>query len=1781
VEESLSRVETALKLVRVAGIDSQQAVAGLTAAIKGFEGAGLTVAEIGDKLAEVDTKFAVSTEDLINGLERASASARVAGVSFDELLAAVTTVQERTQRGGAVIGNAFKTIFARLGRTDTLVALEQLGIQVLDTQGNVRDAVPLFRELAVRLDDIGLRSTKAGDIIQKVAGVRQRDILINLIEDLNSEQSKFNQALKVSASSVGALDSKNQQLNQTLDALIKNLVTSGQQLASVLGEIGFLDAAKGIVDGFSSVVNAITDILDGEGIGSKFARGLIAGIGSVLTGPGLGLALAIFTKLFIDLAKFGVTSLKSLLGLNAQTERQNALQQSVLQSLMQNEALQASLLKLGNDKAAQEQLLLRVYQQQINAMSRLAAISKTVTPGLYGKGLRGGPGGVTGKASGGYIASERRDVNRGVGGATSAAQVVSIPNFAFGGGKRGTMIANTSEYIVPNYAGGGDAIFNQNMVKSMGLPPGARKITAAGGFIPNFRSIANMTMFDVNRSLKAEKMQNPTSPALRSEKAQLLMRQRQLNAGKKLPGFNADARGIVMLVPQKGIRGASLATRFNKPRTGASGKQYGSFKGKAFGIDPNLRNDSKFNKLVGLDEELDAAMGNAINSIVGKVYPAIKTSPTPPISTKAAKQKFLQEGGEGAFGSFRGAMFEAIIEMIVGGSRKDRAGKLDIKFNEKNRAALTEIFGLPKAYVDGDYKNSIKQKSKFIDQSLMARGAGGYIPNYADPLSDAIGREAAAGVPINQIRINQSGKLRNSANPGGLAVTNTRDEPTGAVPNFVAPLAMAAPFLISTIAATVIPLVVDKTLKFLSTRKGIQKGLGGQTIRRGPAPAPRGLPGGPMGTAGILLSTLAYSAPAFMGAFGEQPMMDDTGESPVKSLQEQLKALEEAGPIMKKVKTGTEQITGGGGRFGSFTRQIFEEILDEEAMADRAKKIAELKEQVKEIKVTTRAATMVEAMTKGEAKSTIITQFGQKRRDIQGTAQLETGGLTLNEAKALLQINKELSEVQKVNLQYEINSAANAEKIKIQKIADLKTLANQAVEGKKLGEIEKERFNNLLESVDANTDYLKFTKQITDLLGETGEYTEEQIQTIVEKALTLKATNEEMGKDLQKNLDLRKDENDAIAEGTDALNERIRAQERFIEASKNSTQLSQLSINLDRAQGQGLVGKDARDLNVDLIRRQASVNRLGTADKFTQLENETMNKLQDLNLATVFGGSEEQMKEIQHLENRLTYLKEAKRLELDIINSKEAYDAKIAGMNPLQEYLYNNQKQIDVFADELPARMAANLEQGLNNVFDKASQGAYDSIGDAFLDIALQFGQQLQREIMANASKQIVQGVFNQASGGGGGGGGGGFLQSVGNFLTNMFTGGGGQGKNAGGLITGGGGVIDDVPAILTGGEYVIKKSAVQKYGVDYLNKLNSGSIQGFNNGGFVSYESTYSDGSNLQGIDNVRTGRFFDDPRGNMFGGAASEARMARARATDFFMPGDRGFGTIVGKENLKAFSEQLITSGSTDMMDFGVSGGSINLEIQSRNLTAFGRRRMSPARERLIEAQKQAYGLAMAEAQEEERVLFEHEEAKRQRDEQLKANIKGAFINATFAAVGAAIGPPGGGELTAGQQATKTAINYAGQSVANMASNPNFQVSREGNTRTASFAQGGLVSAGQQSLLQGGEYVMSRDAVDSVGSEAMESINNMTATTFANGGPVGSVSGMRNNGGGGKADVENINITINIEKDGKSDVETTGSGEEDPTRSKEFGRKIKQLVVDTINEEKRVSGSLFTRNK
>ena len=65
---------------------------------------------------------AVSERDLIEGIKRSASVANQAGVDFNELVGVITAVQQKTARGGAVIGNSFKTIFTRLQSFENLSA---------------------------------------------------------------------------------------------------------------------------------------------------------------------------------------------------------------------------------------------------------------------------------------------------------------------------------------------------------------------------------------------------------------------------------------------------------------------------------------------------------------------------------------------------------------------------------------------------------------------------------------------------------------------------------------------------------------------------------------------------------------------------------------------------------------------------------------------------------------------------------------------------------------------------------------------------------------------------------------------------------------------------------------------------------------------------------------------------------------------------------------------------------------------------------------------------------------------------------------------------------------------------------------------------------------------------------------------------------------------------------------------------------------------------------------------------------------------------------------------------------------------------------------------------------------------------------------------------------------------------------------------------------------------------------------------------------------------------
>lgn len=1858
VAESLSRVETALKLVRVAGIDSQEAVAGLTAAIKGFEGAGLTVASIADKLAEVDTKFAVSTEDLINGLERASASARVAGVSFDELLGVITTVQERTQRGGAVIGNAFKTIFARLGRTDTLQALQDLGISVLDTEGNVRSAVPLFKELATELDKLGLKSIEAGEVIQKVAGVRQRDILISLVEDLNSGQSQFAKSLEVSAGAAGALDAKNAKLNDTLEALINNLAVGGQKLASVLGEIGFTDTAKNLLKLFGDIVNSITDILQGETIGSKFAKGLVKGIGGTLT-PGLALVGAIFIKLFVDLAKFGVTSLKQILGINKAAQQQTALQQSILQTLLQNEAIQREIIALEGNKVAQEQLLLKIYNQQAAALARVSKAAATVTPGLFGKGLRGGEGGVTRRGAGGYISAESRDVSRGVGGAPASSKVVSIPNFAFGGGQRGTMVANTSEYFVPNYKGGGDAIFNKDMVKTMGLPSGAKKLNAAGGFIPNFAAplLSSLSTGQLGR-LKAGnnvridgKSYNAasfgTTPESLKASGGIAPSIAARQAGRKKKAI-VDPGMFTMIVPN--------VTGLNQVKFGKKGSKN---EGLAYTV-VGFKGKQALKAGVSNDEALDASTGKYA---LDKAFSEAKL-----ISGNRPQAKKLEKlSNQGAISSLSGSIFETAVSSLLSSKAFDQNRDPNARFDFLGGQGLTKLFRLPTGakFIEAKIRNSSDmQKSMFGKiRKQLGRASDGYIPNYAQSaLEEAIMREEQAGVPINQIRVNQSGKLRNAKNPKGIAVTNTRDEPTGKIPNFnkgdglgsggslglifaaqaIAGAASAFVDLESTTGkligafttvltsfatfSLVSPSIKDFSTKLTNSSKALKattltfdksakrfRNASGQfasgSAGRSMANRGRGFAAGAAAIGGRALGMLG---PVAMIASVAIPLVmalkkTETGFS---SLSKELDNID------------LSKLSGGGSALmAEFVRTI-ELNQEKRTQADKIRTDAGIEGKGKTIDeiLNERLGDLTKADTRRSNKLVKDPDTGEMVRPAAARQGLNKGELSFISPAMIAAIGFK-------NVQSAIDQATESsgmggnKKFTINQDKFLEAILEfaKATDGfKSAADGIKEANDKLIKDsggslilgdatkrLKANQRLGKATR-ISGLLTEGGlanfgsqEASGNKIVQSQQMALKLAGN---LGKLERERLAISKELTDFELKKNDASREMGANL-----ASQVIKQVEGVVVEKDKLNAleqQLAAGADFEEI-------LAAVNELAT-DKGVQ-DSKSLTAVEDT---------------VKAFKAQNNELKVSNILQKQLLDKRK----EMANMSPLERANARRRDDLKELAEDVPKRLADNLESSIGNALDNLATGTYDSIGDVFLNIALEFGKSLQKEINDAIAKSLVE-SFTSSTGGGG------FLNSVGNFIGGSFGGSGASGAqgqriialNSGGLVTGGNGVTDDVPARLTGGEFVVRKSAVQKYGADFLDRLNNQSVNGMQTGGYV------------QGADNTRTGRFFDDPGGYMMGGARSRAYLEEAKKRDFFVPGQRGAGAIVGKENLLAFSEQMYTSGSTDVIAGRAGGASIDLEDQSVRLTAFARRRDSPANRALKEAQGQAFGLYQQSVAEEQRVVQENRDAKTARRKAFQQAVVGAFVNATVAGVTAGLQNVNQGGSFFGAQATENLnlgadfISQSGETfaagtsiadidgmtklvpqegsflgfkytknvlapsvdgaamldatrnvgpvmpgAATMFNNPaSVMNTSQGIMNTADYynpfrvSNGGLMgAAGSNALLMDGEYVMGREAASSMGAETLNSINTLN---YANGGSVGGSTGSS----GGGADVGTVNIEINIDKEGGASSSASGSGEEDPQQAREFSKKIKDVVLNVINEEKRVSGSLFTRNK
>lgn len=759
-EETASRLKSALVLTRISGLDAEKSVKALTAAINGFQSAGLKHTEIVNKMVAVDTAFAVSSQDLAEAFSRAGSTAEDAGVSFDQLLGLVTAVEQKTARGGAVIGNAFKSIFTRLARGTTIEELKELGVQIEATQSGVQK----LQALSSAIENIS-DPTVVSKIKELAGGVFQINVVSAALKDIGNETSIFASAAKTASQATNEAFEKNRALGESLASQINEIVVGLTSLAEKVGSVTFgplLENLIGIADKF---VTFFDKALDPEK-GNVFIKGFFKAIGSFLSGPALVMFTAAFVKISQLIAKFAAEGLKSLFTMGTQADRIKQIEGGIVGLLSRDENLRNQILSSTISQARKQQLVLDAIRAENTALKTQQNLLRGIAMSSHRAGVRGvtPAGGFKGRFSMGFRAEEAEA--RALGAPSDVRARLSD-----GTVKGQRVIMNNKETEIRNFAGGKDSAI---------IP------SYAGGFIPNYVGPAGalrgagITNMDQFRALAGSgKTRTIGGVKVTEAQAQNVFGR----GGGEMRRLQLSGTGKAMLIPRLNFEGKLPKGSVGRFMKGKQSIPYELTSGV------HIRGPKIPRSIDDISDPQDEQLrSNMLKDVVknakafaNTLYPVTGRGVS---DSKITRQLLKQGGGKGALHAIIGAGFEAAVMagLNLSPAKKKDGGDFDVRGGKVNNLAdIQELFGLGASINLMDFKATASAggKASFVKKianekyknntatMLTALGrknkAAGYIPNFA----------AAGGVPTSMMRVHKD----DSGSP--VAVTNLRDEPNG------------------------------------------------------------------------------------------------------------------------------------------------------------------------------------------------------------------------------------------------------------------------------------------------------------------------------------------------------------------------------------------------------------------------------------------------------------------------------------------------------------------------------------------------------------------------------------------------------------------------------------------------------------------------------------------------------------------------------------------------------------------------------------------------------------------------------------------------------------------------------------------------------------------------------------------------------------------------------------------------------------------------------------------
>lgn len=281
-EESVrARTESVLTAQNITGAGEEMADY-LTAVWNGYKVANEQAELYVDKLAAVADSSASNMSELAIAMSKVASTANMLGVPVDSLNAQIATIVATTRQAPETVGNALKTIYARIndiktGSDDAEVSLGNytkqmaaLGVSVLDSNGNLRDTGDVIEEIGGKWQTLSREQQIY--LARTMAGQRQYNNLLALFENWG----KYSDLVAVSMDASGAAAEKNSRYMESLGAKMEQLGAAGERVKSAL--INEEDL-KGLVDFGTNITNIFGSFIESIGGG----RGALLAFGSLFT----------------------------------------------------------------------------------------------------------------------------------------------------------------------------------------------------------------------------------------------------------------------------------------------------------------------------------------------------------------------------------------------------------------------------------------------------------------------------------------------------------------------------------------------------------------------------------------------------------------------------------------------------------------------------------------------------------------------------------------------------------------------------------------------------------------------------------------------------------------------------------------------------------------------------------------------------------------------------------------------------------------------------------------------------------------------------------------------------------------------------------------------------------------------------------------------------------------------------------------------------------------------------------------------------------------------------------------------------------------------------------------------------------------------------------------------------------------------------------------------------------------------------------------------------------